>query len=602
MIRSKTYKIVLLLTTFVMAMVAAVCTMASVNANADDAVDTANKVDATASSYFEGAQELKFADNALVATVKDGDTVKIKNELMINDFAMNIEIGEGVEKVTLKLVTDSYLVNGKVVDGKIVKEVENTYEITTVGEIDLAISAKVGEVKVNGSALAQKVKEAGAVGAEVSFAFELAEGKETAEFKINSINQNTEKAGYEQTFEVVDNKLTAVLPRVALDDEVYSRGYANNPVFTVNKEKSLSFKVFSVFGDVKASDVYLGAEDGQGAVLDTSADKPKWIMFNTDGDKVIKLVDKDGKEFETINAKAVKYGTDDIAPEYVDNADALETFKLALEEAYTEDGHSLYLGATLNIPSLEDLVIDNTIPYSDLEKTVHYWTPKTNGTSSSMSFKLDKAGDYMFFVTFSDGANSMDEEDFIKLDGDTVEFINNALVFRFSIADDAPMSIKAPATEDATAYRGVTYTSASFKIDAEGFKTEYKLYFNSNKDAAAADEGWQEIPKASTVKEENYPDDYEAFKSINYDGKLTFKPIKLGAYKIVCSASSEYTTRTDEASTIIRVENEPKTVKIPSTWLQDNVWSVVFLSIGTLCLVGIIVLLCIKPKEENDAE
>ena len=86
MIRSKTYKLILLLTTFVMTMVAAVCSMASVNVNADAA--NVNKVDATASSYFKGGQNLEFKDKALVATVNNGDEVEIKNELMINNFEM----------------------------------------------------------------------------------------------------------------------------------------------------------------------------------------------------------------------------------------------------------------------------------------------------------------------------------------------------------------------------------------------------------------------------------------------------------------------------------------------------------------------------------
>jgi hypothetical protein len=51
---------------------------------------------------------------------------------------------------------------------------------------------------------------------------------------------------------------------------------------------------------------------------------------------------------------------------------------------------------------------------------------------------------------------------------------------------------------------------------------------------------------------------------------------------------------------IIKVEKEASVVKVDNKWLQNNVWSVVFLSIGTLCLIGIIVLLCIKPKEEID--
>ena len=33
---------------------------------------------------------------------------------------------------------------------------------------------------------------------------------------------------------------------------------------------------------------------------------------------------------------------------------------------------------------------------------------------------------------------------------------------------------------------------------------------------------------------------------------------------------------------------------------ENNIWSVVFLGVGTLSLIGIIILLCIKPKEETD--
>ena len=316
-------------------------------------------------------------------------------------------------------------------------------------------------------------------------------------------------------------------------------------------------------------------------------------MFGTEGEKEVKLVAKE-KVLETIKVTVVKYGTDKDVPVYTYDEDAVEAFEFAKDKTAAD----LYPGATFNIPSLEDLVSDNTIPYSKLEKTVYYRTPTTSSTSSSMSFKIDRAGAYTFFVAFSDGSNKMEEELFMEVDGDKVTYGEYAaFIFSFDVAESIP-SIVAP--EDGVAYRGVTYTSASFKIDAEGFKTEYKLYFNANKDAKAEDANWEEIPKSSTVKEGD--ENYDAYKSINYDGKLTFKPIKIGAYKIVCSASSEYTTNKEEASTIIRVENEPKTVKIPSTWLQDNVWSVVFLSIGTLCLIGIIVLLCIKPKEETDAE
>jgi hypothetical protein len=530
---------------------------------------------------------------------------------MINNFETSIVLGEGVKSVTVKFVTDSFFINGNIVekDGEkeLVKEVTNEYKITD----DAVINASVenGVLTVNGNEQDVKVKPVGAVGAKISFEVELEEGKETADVKINYIDQNVGVDGYKQDFKLdADGKLTAALPRVALNDEVYSREYANKPVFIVNKEKSLSFNVYSVLGNVKASDVYLEKVDSD-AVIDTSSEKAKWIMFGQAGEKTIKLVCKNGddvKLLETINATAVVDGTDTDVPVYTYNEDALNAFKFALEKAYTKEDHSLYLGATLQIPSLEDLVSDNTIPYSDLKTTVYYKTPTTTSTSSSMSFKLDVAGTYTFFVAFSDGANAMKEEDFMKVDGDTVTYNEDykCYIFTFSIADDAPMTVSAP-TAGGVAYRGVSYTSASFKLDADGFNTEYTLYYNASKTATADDDGWVKIPKASTVKE-GYSDEngntYASVKAINYDGKLSFKPTKIGSYKIVCNVSSSYTTRTAEANTIVRVTSDPVTVKVPSTWLQDNVWSVVFLSIGTLCLAGIIVLLCIKPKDENNAD
>ena len=61
--------------------------------------------------------------------------------------------------------------------------------------------------------------------------------------------------------------------------------------------------------------------------------------------------------------------------------------------------------------------------------------------------------------------------------------------------------------------------------------------------------------------------------------------------------------RFDSASTVIRVYGEKTEVKVDTHWLQNNIWSVIFLSIGTLALIGIIVLLFVKPKEvaETDA-
>ena len=87
-----------------------------------------------------------------------------------------------------------------------------------------------------------------------------------------------------------------------------------------------------------------------------------------------------------------------------------------------------------------------------------------------------------------------------------------------------------------------------------------------------------------------------------YDGKYTFTPVKVGAYKIKCHVSSYNAVRSAEAETVVSVAEKPSEVKVPSHWLRDNIWSVIFLSIGTLALIGIVVLLFIKPKEEPETD
>ena len=56
---------------------------------------------------------------------------------------------------------------------------------------------------------------------------------------------------------------------------------------------------------------------------------------------------------------------------------------------------------------------------------------------------------------------------------------------------------------------------------------------------------------------------------------------------------------------LINIASDPDTVDVGGgtiEWLQDNVLSVVFLAIGVLCLIGIVVLLLVKPKDAAAVE
>jgi hypothetical protein len=50
---------------------------------------------------------------------------------------------------------------------------------------------------------------------------------------------------------------------------------------------------------------------------------------------------------------------------------------------------------------------------------------------------------------------------------------------------------------------------------------------------------------------------------------------------------------------LINVSDEIVTVKNYDTkWVENNVWSIVFLGVGGLCLIAIVVLLFVKPKDK----
>ena len=114
-----------------------------------------------------------------------------------------------------------------------------------------------------------------------------------------------------------------------------------------------------------------------------------------------------------------------------------------------------------------------------------------------------------------------------------------------------------------------------------------------------------EIPQASLITDKYYEKDgfnYDDIQGFAYDGQLTFTPTKMGYYKILCTVTSNNTAKSVQESSIIEVNEKPSVVEPDDGWWGRNVWSVVFLSVGTLALIGIIVLLFIKPKDAETVE
>ena len=85
----------------------------------------------------------------------------------------------------------------------------------------------------------------------------------------------------------------------------------------------------------------------------------------------------------------------------------------------------------------------------------------------------------------------------------------------------------------------------------------------------------------------------------NPDSSLSFVPQEIGYYKVVVEvASANMPIAT--ASQVVNVRSEADVIPGDTYWLQENLTSVIFLGIGVLCLIGIVIVLLIKPKDKND--
>ena len=587
---------------------------------------------------------------SMVATVKNGDVLEFNNKLVISDMGMQFEMPQGVT-ATFDFEGEAYYVNGnkKVVDGKTTfeKVINNEVKVTAgASEYSYLLNGKnqttvAGEKFVltlgveNGFVKANAVTETDAyyqlkevdekATAKIKVTFSGIADGETKEFRLYYVDQKASDANgaYKQTFDTDANgNITATaLPRVAVNDTFYSRDV--NGVYTANKKVntasptpySFSYTIYSLTGGVYSSDLKLKGADSE--VWFNEAQK--LFRFKDIGTATEKTVNieifkgegADEKVLETISVNVYKKDADTEAPKY-NSADtvAIEGFKYQLEQAYTKDGKSIALGTEVEIPSMRDLVYDEYTSYDDMTKTVYYKSRSTSGTATNMEFKVATDGDYEFFVAFADGnGNEMKETDFYKIDetdsNKVIDGIYVDFVQKFHIKDDATIIVE-PAPSQGKGFKGIKYLASSFDVNADGCKVTYTLYYNANLTADIEAEGWVEIPKASTITDKNYDKNgytYDEIKAIAYDGTCTFVPTELGSYKIVCKATSESTSRYDEAATIIRVESEPKTVNPnKGKWAQENKGALIFLPIGGACLIAIIVLLFIKPKDAKEEE
>ena len=315
------------------------------------------------------------------------------------------------------------------------------------------------------------------------------------------------------------------------------------------------------------------------------------------------------------------------------------------QEKVTEAAKDLKAGSKnyFYLPSVEDLIKDNATRYEDLSFAVYY----TNGSNSqesnkaynSLAIPLNKAGKYRFTVFANDIAgNNM----YYYKDGEKKEFKTSDIWNMYGNEGDfeglkaylpwfefevkaSEISIEEPKEQD-TAYVGSTYTPDSFEINGVSYNSSYRLYrfenelyyndkgsamtydeFMSKKDTILKDESMRKyltyIYATSELKEED--EEYEIYHEYEWNNSSpSFKPQHANAfYLIECKVvGTEGGAAEQTAYMGIASAPQVKALKGEDTWVQDNVASIVLLSIAGASLVGIILLLVIKPRNKGDLD
>lgn len=648
--KALSYKFILLFITLALSLALAFSISSVKSAHAATSISSPD-------SYFRGGESLKFEDDNLVATVKSGDSVSVINDLIIDDAAFELVIPADVKEFTVTLSSESYFVGGayneetKEFDTNIknvltVKMAENKVTLNNqegtpapalaAGDLTVkfsttknVLSAEIGGTVLINDNVYYKIKGADKCAANVSFGFTLNDGIESANVSFKSIDQKQSDGthAYKQTFELEESTIKSVAnPRVAINNLPIKKDDAGNLKVIRGNQYTFSFTTYSVFGNGSTGNVYTVYIDDNGTEgiwVDPSSGTPKSIIFENNAATTFSLRTGSlvGLETYSVLAAEERKTATNTVPKYIDYVGNETVYgwyrelvnKATLKEYTDADGntstHSIRLGDTYTIPSLENLVEDDLEVYSNLSYTVYYRTPSNaSGTATSLKFTVSEAGEYMFFVVFKDASeNEMDKDKFIIVD----EYDENDIafgdfgyaVFTFTINDDAPIAVEAPASQG-KGYLNTKYTAAAFDIQSSGNNVTYTLYYNPAENATETTEGWIKIPLLSEITEDYNENGftYADIEKIDYDGAYTFTPIKKGSYRIDCYVTSDNSVRFATDSTLIKVADNPAVVKVDDHWLQNNIWSVVFLSIGTLSLIGIIVLLFIKPKEEVETD
>ncbi len=253
--------------------------------------------------------------------------------------------------------------------------------------------------------------------------------------------------------------------------------------------------------------------------------------------------------------------------------------------------------------SLSSIVECEYFDYDDLSVTLYYCTPGSSAyvSTSSKTFKVSNAGIYSFYVTFKtplgesiDVANLIEGPNGLYEKDENGERVGDVIipVFTFEIANNKAPEIAIGASEDA--YLNLEYEVECFTITADNYSAVYELLYSQtylNK------EDYQTDADYITAVEALNPSDLT--ESIFDKDTLKFTPTEKGYYYVKLKVVDGNNMSEVVISRAIVCQDEFTEIKPVKQFVKYNVTTIVCLSISAACLIAIIVIACIKPKEKE---
>lgn len=324
---------------------------------------------------------------------------------------------------------------------------------------------------------------------------------------------------------------------------------------------------------------------------------------------------------------------------------AVEEYKTALEAAAEKQQLKAGNKNYFYLPSVDKLLGDNATPYKDLTFNLYYmyegtstFQSSTGKAANALSINLAKEGKYVFTVLATDAASNKMYYYKTDADGnpekveigtatsDILNFYNEAENTDFEdtkkylpwfefYVNASELSVEDPG-EQKTAYVGNTYSSISFTINGVSHSETYNLYLFRN-DLYFADTGkvmdyeYFMEHKAELLEDNdsrkwfNEITEDDVYSDYAWNGKNSFVPqIGNSFYLVKCTVkdADDYSDRTQTAYMGILAAPQVRPLEGEDVWLQNNITSVVLLCVAGVSLVGIILLLVIKPKNKGDVD